>query len=133
MFRYLLPAALLLSGSAALSADRPGPAERRAADVARALDGLVAGTPQDCVDERRIQATRRLGTRIYYSYSPNEIYVTDTGGGCFGLERGDALITQTPSTRFCRGDIIRTEDLVSHTSTGSCVYGDFTPYIRPGR
>lgn len=136
MYRYILPALLLIGGSAALSADTRGAEARRAAAeqarLDKALAGLVPGRPQSCLyQDRTGYETLRFGDTILYRKSRNEIYRTDTGGGCFGLSRGDAIVTKTFTGQLCRGDIVRTVDLTSHTPSGSCSFGDFIPYKRP--
>ena len=130
MFRLIIPAALLLAGSAALSADsyRERQEARDAAALAKALDGLTPGKAMTCIDPRRINDTQRIGDKILYKTSRSELYVTDTGGGCFGLRNGDAIITKSYSGQFCRGDIVRTVDLPAHIPSGSCAFGDFVPY-----
>lgn len=136
MVRYLLPALLLIGGTAALSADTRGYAARRdaaeRAKLDKALEGLVPGRPQDClVQDRSGYETLRFGDTILYKKSRNEIYRTDTGGGCFGLRRGDAIVTRTYTNQLCRGDIVQTVDLPASMPSGSCSFGDFIPYRRP--
>lgn len=136
MYRFILPALLLAGSTAALSADTGGYEARRAAaeqvKLDKALAGLVPGRPQACLYQDRIgYQTERYGDTILYRKSRSEVYRVDTGGGCFGLSRGDAIITNTFSNQLCRGDIVRTVDLVSRTPSGSCSFGDFVPYKRP--
>lgn len=136
MYRFILPALLLIGGSAALSTDTRGyEARRDAAEQARldkALAGLVPGKPQACLHQSRAGFnTERYGDTILYRRTRNEVYRVDTGGGCFGLRRGDAIITRSPSGDLCRGDIVRTEDLTARIPSGSCAFGDFIPYRRP--
>ena len=135
MYRLILPALLLLGGATALSADSGDYAAKQAAreqaDLDHQLAGLVPGKPQTCIDQRRLTDTIRVGDTLLYKMSGREIYRTDTGGGCFGLRRGDAIVTRSYSGELCRGDILRTVDLVSRTESGSCVFGDFVPYRRP--
>lgn len=136
MYRYILPALLLIGGTAALSADTHGYQARRAAEaqagIDKALAGLVPGKPQDCLyQDRTGYQTLRFGDTILYKKSRREIYRVDTGGGCFGLDRGDAIITKTTTNQLCRGDIVQTVDLVAHIQSGSCSFGDFVPYKRP--
>ena len=130
MFRLIIPAALLLVGSAALSADsyRARQEARDAAALAKALDGLTPGKAMSCIDPRRINETQRIGDKILYKTSRRELYVSDTGGGCFGLRNGDAIVTKSYTGQFCRGDIVHTVDLPSRMPSGSCTFGDFVPY-----
>lgn len=135
MYRFLLPAALLIGGTAALSADTKGYQARQAAqdkvELDKQLAGLVPGKPQTCIDPIRYRDTTRVGDTILYKNGRNDIMRTDTGGGCFGLRRGDAIVTKTFGSQLCRGDIVRTVDLTSHIPSGSCSFGDFIPYRKP--
>jgi hypothetical protein len=136
MFRFLLPAMLLIGGTAALSADSKGYQARQAAqdklELDKALAGLVPGKPQSCIDPIRYRDTTRVGDTILYHNGRNDVMVTDTGGGCFGLRNGDTIITKSFGTgELCRGDIVRTADLLAHIPSGSCSFGDFVPYRKP--
>ena len=130
MYRFVIPAVLLLVGSAALSADsyRARQEAHDAAALAQALDGMTPGAPTSCINPRLINDTQRIGDKILYKTSRREVYVSDTGGGCFGLRNGDAIVTKSYTGEFCRGDIIHTVDLPAHMPTGSCTFGDFVPY-----
>ena len=130
MYRLIIPAALLLVGSAALSADsyRARQEARDSAALAKALAGLTPGKAMNCIDPRRINDTQRIGDKILYKASRREVYVNDTGGGCSGLRNGDAIVTKSYNGQFCRGDIVRTVDLGAHMPSGSCTFGDFVPY-----
>jgi len=134
MYRFILPA-LLLGSASALSADTKAFDARQAAEDKVALDrqlaGLVPGQPQSCIDPFRYRNTSRVGNTILYKNGRNDIMRTDTGGGCFGLRRGDAFVATTVGTRFCRGDIVRTIDLRNRVPSGACTFGDFVPYRKP--
>lgn len=138
MYRFILPALLLVGGATALSADSHGwRAREAAADQAKldkALAGLVPGRPQTCIDPRRYPDTTRIGDKIVYGDTRHDVYVVDTGGGCTnGLRRDDAIVTKSITGQLCRGDILQTVDLLSHTMSGSCSFGDFVPYRKPGK
>lgn len=130
MYRFILPAALLFAGSAALSNDsyRARQEAQDAAALAKALAGLTPGKATSCIDPRRVNETQRIGDKILYKTSRNEVYVNDTGGGCFGLRNGDAIVTKSYTGQLCRGDIVQTVDLPAHIPSGSCAFGDFVPY-----
>jgi hypothetical protein len=96
----------------------------------KALAGRVAGKPQSCLPLRDIQNTERLGDTILYKVGRKTVYRMDTRGGCDSSGH-DAMITRTYGDRLCRGDIIRTADLVAGFETGSCVAADFVPYSLP--
>lgn len=108
-------------------ANNPRQAER----IAAALKGLLPGKPLTCIDQRRVQGTKRFDGTILYQYSPREIYRNNVTGGCVGLRYDDPILTRTPTTQFCRGDIIRTvSSSAPHMVTGSCALGSFIHYTR---
>lgn len=135
MVRFILPAILLLGGASALSADTKGYQARQDAkdkiDLDKQLAGLVPGKPQACIDPVRYRETTRVGDTILYKNGRNDIMRNDTGGGCFGLRRGDAIVTRTFGSQLCRGDIVQTVDMVSRVQSGSCAFNDFVPYRKP--
>ncbi|MET4666673.1 hypothetical protein [Sphingomonas sp. PvP056] len=136
MIRLFLPVLLLSVGSAALSADtRTTSQERQAAkdkaELDKRLAGLVPGKPEQCMQQTRYRDSTRVGDTILYSATRNDVYRTDTNGGCFGLRRGDAIITRSYTGQLCRGDILQTVDLVSQIPSGSCTFGAFTRYRKP--
>lgn len=107
-------------------------AERERSPEARyqkLIAGKVAGKPQDCIDTRfqRPQLSA-YGSKLVYRVSDKLVYVSETGGGCHNVARGDALVTRQFQTRLCRGDIAQTVDLPARIPTGSCALGDFVPY-----
>lgn len=93
------------------------------------LGDKQAGEPRSCIPSQQIRATYYVGDRtILYRVSSNLIYRNDPPGGCPGLNSSSALITQTPTTQLCRGDIARVRDFGLGFSSGSCALGDFVPY-----
>jgi hypothetical protein len=129
--RKLLPLGLiLLLGASAAQARSP---VDREAELARALQGRVAGEPVSCIDLHRIQSSRVIpDTAILYD-AGNVIYVNRPANGAEELNQWDTLVTRTPSTRLCNVDTVQVVDLVSHTMTGVVFLGDFVPYRRAPR
>jgi hypothetical protein len=126
--RKLLPliAASLLIGGPALAAE---PIDREA-ELERMLRGRVAGEPVDCIDLRRVQSSRIVpDTAIVYD-SGGVIYVNRPRNGADELNRWDAMVTRTPSSRLCSVDIVRMVDQSSQMMTGIVMLGDFVPYRR---
>ena len=135
--RILLP--LLLIPVAACTAS-PREVDRQArveagdqAALARELVGLTPGRPQSCVSQTQLRDMKSFGDTLVYRGPGRVRYVNRTSGGC-DLGHDDAiLVTSTPSTQLCRGDIARTVSRTSHFPVGSCSFGDFVPYSPPER
>ena len=130
--RGLLIASLVLvagSGAVAGDTDRAAIAARNGDRIDKALAGLTPSAPVDCIQTAHRQYnTQAIGDTILYRASRTLVYRNDTAGGCFGAERGDALISQSPETQLCRGQILRSVDLLSQVESGSCALGRFVPY-----
>lgn len=93
----------------------------------RELAGLVPGQPQSCVQQRELLGMKTFGDTLVYEGRGRTRYVNRTGGGC-GRANDAFLVTRTPSTQLCRGDIATAVDRTSQFPVGSCAYGDFVPY-----
>lgn len=131
----MVAALLLLGGAGDARADKAGAvrasaeAAENAAKLAKLLNGLTPGAAQECILLRDVPSTDTVGDTILYRANRKLVYRTDTSGGCFGLARGDAIVTRTfGGDRLCRGDIIATVDRGAGIQTGSCTVGAFTPY-----
>lgn len=129
-------AALLLAGCAT----SPRQAEQAAGVDARAqealaaeLAGLVPGEPTACLPQpgRVLLTSKGYGSTLVYRVSDSLKYRNDMNGSCPAAGRDDILITRTPQSRSCRGDIVQTIDRGSRFPTGGCTFGEFIPYSRP--
>ena len=132
--RSLLP---LLAGAALLvpalvqAAPRLAPEEQ----LARALEGRVAGEPVDCIDLHRIRGSRIINeTAIIYD-AGGTLYVNRPRAGADSLDQWDTLVTKLHDTRLCSIDTVHLFDSSSHMTTGFVFLGDFVPYrkVRKGR
>ena len=101
------------------------------AQLARALQGRVAGEPVSCIDLYRVRSSRVINdTAILYD-AGSVIYVNRPRAGAEDLNRWDTLVTRTPSTRLCSIDTVTQVDLPSGALTGVVFLGEFVPYRRP--
>lgn len=125
--------AILATGCAATPAQQARVADATATTEAKlvsALHGYTAGSPQSCIDRRRAVGMEAYGDTLVYKFSNRLLYRTKTSGGCFGLDRGNALVVRSPSTQLCSGDFATSLDTIARIESGNCVFGDFTPYTR---
>lgn len=120
----LTAGALLIGGAA-----QAKPADREA-ELARALDGRVAGEPVQCIDLHRIRSSRVIsGTAILYD-AGNVVYVNRPDNGADQLNQWSTLVTRTSSTRLCSIDTVTLLDRGSQSFSGVVFLGDFVPYRR---
>ena len=130
---------LLMAGAVLASCTTgPGPAPTRTAEKQREyqqlLMGKVAQAPISCLPHYRSGDMRTIDENtLIFRDGSSRVYVAHMQGGCNGLPTGHyALVTrQFGSADLCRGDIAQVVDTLNGIPVGSCVFGDFTPYVRP--
>lgn len=129
MIRFALPI-LILGACAANTAMPQRTANSDAAKIAKALEGMTPGKPQDCIDRDRVGETRGFRDTILYVGGKNKIWRNDTIGSCSGLAHDDLLVTRSMGGRLCRGDQASTHARMGGMLTSSCALGSFVPYTR---
>ena len=135
--RFIL---MLLTGGLLASCTTAPPQEtarapEKQAELAQLLAGKVAQKPISCLPYRGSDEMRVIDEQtIAYRDGGYRTYVTHMNGPCSNLGSGStALVTRLyGSTGACRGDIARVVDTANGFTVGSCSFGDFTPYVRPG-
>ena len=126
--RKLLPliAASLVVGAAAAPA-APRDPER---ELARAIEGRVAGEPVDCIQLNRVRGSRIIpDTAIIYEVG-NTLYVNRPRAGAEGMDRWDTLVTRTFGSQLCSIDTVQLVDMQSGFMNGIVFLGEFVPYRR---
>ena len=132
---FPLLTAAILAGCAA--APPPGPVvldARQQARMAQLLDGKVAGQPQSCLPSWRTHNMVAIDdSTLIFQESPGRVWVQKPKNPCNMVGMGPyALVTRDSIGQLCNGDIAQVVDTMSGTNVGSCVMGDFVPYVRPG-
>lgn len=132
----------VLMAGAVLASCTTGPPQPtyRSADKQRDFEMLVGGkvaqAPISCLPHYRSGDMRVIDDEtIAFRDGSYRTYVTHMRGACNGLGGGHyTLVTkQFGSADLCRGDIAQVVDTLNGMLVGSCVFGDFVPYVRPGR
>lgn len=126
--RKILP---LLVGSLALVATsaQAVPIDREA-ELARAVEGRIAGEPVDCIDMHRVQSSRIIPrTAIVYD-TGGVIYVNRPRAGAESLSQWDIQVNRLWSSRLCSIDTVQLIDQGSHSYSGTVFLGEFVPYRR---
>jgi hypothetical protein len=125
-FLVLSTAALVVSGSA-LAAGKDDPA----AELAKLLEGRVAGPPVSCIDLPRAGGSRIIHhTAIVYDFG-STVYVNYPKSGANSLSSDDILLTKTFGTQLCKMDIVRMIDRTGDFPKSFISLGPFIPYKRP--
>jgi hypothetical protein len=120
----------LLAGTLMLSGVAQAKPQDREAELARALEGRVAGAPVSCISLRQIRSSRIIpDTAILYE-AGNVIYVNRPENGADQLNQWDTMVTRTHTPQLCSVDTITMVDRASQNFTGVVFLGDFVPYRR---
>lgn len=129
---------VLMAGAVLGSCTAVPPAPSRTAEGQRdyelALQGKVPQPPISCLQSYQAGDMKTIDDNtILFRQGSSRVWVAHMEGPCTGLGSGHyALVThQFGGQGLCRGDIAQVVDTLSRMSVGSCVFGEFTPYVRP--
>lgn len=124
--------ALFLISALTLASCAPTDSPARQTALAN-VPGKAIGKSVSCISLRDVEHIEALNDYVAFVHMRGKkVYRTDFPAGCPGLKR-DATRHTTPVAQYCRGDIIETFDPFTGHSSGSCAFGEFTPYEIPKR
>lgn len=98
-------------------------------ELAKALDGRVAGKPQDCLP---ITSTRdsQVIDRTAILYRDGPVIWVNRPKDATALNSDDVQVVKLHIDQLCRIDTIEMHDRTSHMMTGFVVLEDFVPYTK---
>lgn len=132
-----IPLLVTAATLAACTTQPPGPyrTPERQAEFVKLTAGKVAGKPVSCLSNTRADDMTVIDDRtIVFREGGQRLYVNHMRAECTNLNDGrNVLVTRSPMTQICRGDIAQVVDSLNHTPIGSCVFGDFVPYTTAAR
>jgi hypothetical protein len=127
MIRIILPL-LLLGGCATMAETAQGPDPKLAA----ALEGRIAGKPQNCLALNKAVGSEIFRDAILYREGRNRYWLADAPGCGSSSGNNDYILVQNVfGSQLCRGDLIRLVDRTSGFHGGACSVRSFTPYSKP--
>jgi hypothetical protein len=133
--RNILIASAALVGLAACSTATEPPIRSAEAQARylKLIEGRVAGAPLSCLQSWNADDMRVIDDQtIVFGERSNQVYVANLQSPCDNVgQPGFALVTRTPTSQLCSGDIATVVQTTSGMTAGSCVIGTFTPYTRP--
>ncbi len=128
--RHLIPALL---AAAAIAATPTASARERLApedQLAKLLEGRVAGEPQNCISLPAARSSQIIDrTAIVYKVG-STLWVNRPKGGAESLDDDDILVTRTTGSQLCSIDVVELHDRTSHFYSGFVSLGEFVPYKR---
>ncbi|CAH0495180.1 hypothetical protein [Novosphingobium sp. CECT 9465] len=122
----LAAGSLLLAGAAADAKPRLTPEQ----ELAKALEGRVAGKPESCLYLPRVTNTRIYDkTAIVYD-TGKTLWVNRPESGAGSLDDNDIMVTTPFGSQLCNVDIVRMIDRTAGFWRGSVGLGQFVPYTK---
>lgn len=97
-------------------------------ELAKALEGRVAGEPQNCISLPQVTSSQIIDkTAIIYRIG-GTLWVNRPRGGAESLDDDDILVTKTIGSQLCSIDIVELHDRGSRMYGGFVSLGEFVPY-----
>jgi hypothetical protein len=129
--RHLIPTLFIAAALAAVPAATSAREKLAPEDqLAKLLDGRVAGEPQDCLPLTSLGSSRIIDkTAIVYG-NGGTLWVNRPKGGAESLDDDDILVLKTTGSQLCSIDTIELHDRTSHMYSGFVSLGKFVPYRR---
>lgn len=121
--------ALMLVGTAADARPRLTGEEQ----LAKLLEGRVAGKPVDCISLPNVQSSSVIDkTAIVYG-SGSTIYVQRPRTGASSLDSDDILVTRLTTSQLCSIDTVQLRDRNGGFWRGFVGLDKFVPYTKPAK
>src|SRR4051812_9214629 len=116
MRKILLTLGALMMAAAPAQAGKVRDGE---AELAKAVEGRVAGTPVNCVNLRNVRSSQIIDrTAIVYD-TGNTLYVNRPRAGRESLDSWDVLVTKTFNSDLCSIDVVQLWDSASRMQSGT--------------
>jgi hypothetical protein len=122
--------ALALAGCAANGEMRASQAAEAERDLAQALEGRVAGPPQDCISSHGVNGPQVIDRNTILYNDGRRVYRNELAAECPSLSRYDTIIIELHGSQICRNDLFRPLDPGTRIPGAYCRLGQFTPYTR---
>lgn len=123
----LLAAAVAASPAALAAKEKLTPEE----ELAKLLEGRVAGEPQNCISLTTTQSSQVIDKTAIVYRSGGTLYVNRPRSGADALNDDDILVTKLIGSRLCSIDTVELHDRQAHFYRGFVSLGEFVPYRRP--
>ena len=134
--RSVIPLLLIAATAGCTAAPPPqaAPDPRAQARLTQLVAGKVAGAPISCLPSWRTHRMTVIDdSTIVFQDTPGRLWVQKTQNPCNLLSAGPyALVTRDTVGQLCQGDIAQVLDTMNRMTVGSCVMGEFIPYVSPG-
>lgn len=131
----IVPAAAPLVAAPQTSAEQRE-ADRRArgeAELAKKLEGRVAGEPVNCISLSRLRRSEVIPHVGILYRDGGRVYLNRPTSGADQLDESSILVTRTTINQLCSVDTVQLVDRASRFWNGFVQLGEFVPYERVER
>ena len=118
-------AAMTVAAGPSVARERPTGQEQ----LAKLLEGRVAGTPTNCINTF-VNKDSRVIDRTAVVYGRGKTIWVNVPANADDLDDDDAMVIRMHGSQLCRQDIVTTIDTATRMYTGNVFLGDFVPYTR---
>ena len=128
--RHLIPALIAAAAVAAAPVATAREKLEPEAELAKLLEGRVAGEPQKCIPLSTTRSSQIIDkTAIVYKVG-STLWVNRPEGGAESLDDDDILVLKTSGSQLCSIDTLELHDRTSRMYSGFVSLGEFVPYRR---
>jgi len=120
----ILAAAALAASPAVAAKEKRTPEEQ----LAKLLDGRVAGAPKSCITLSRIDSSQIIDKTAIVYRDGSTLWVNRPRSGADSLDEDDVLVTKLTGSQLCSIDTVQLHDRSSHFWRGFVSLGEFVPY-----
>ena len=120
----ILAAAALAASPAVAAKEKRNPEEQ----LAKLLDGRVAGDPRSCITQSRIDSSQIIDKTAIVYRDGSTLWVNRPRSGAQSLDEDDVLVTKLTGSQLCSIDTVQLHDRASHFWRGFVSLGEFVPY-----
>lgn len=120
----LAAAGLAALPAQAAAAERLTPQEQ----LAKLLEGRVAGEPQRCITMAAVSDTQIIDKTAIVYRQGSTLWVNTPRAGADSLDDDSVLVVKLTGSQLCSVDAIQLHDRTSHMWRGFVALGDFVPW-----
>lgn len=127
----IIMSALALAGCTAGAEMQASQQARAQADLAKALEGRVAGKPAECISDSATGSRQVIDRRTILYTEGRRVWRNDLPEECPRLSPFGTMVVEVRGSQLCRNDLFRVFEPGTTVPGAYCRLGKFTPYTRP--
>ena len=126
--RHLIPALITAAAVAAAPSATGREKLEPEAELAKLLEGRVAGEPRDCIPLSTARNSQIIDKTAIVYKAGSTYWVNRPKGGAESLDDDDILVLKTSGSQLCSIDTLQLHDRTSRMYSGFVSLGEFVPY-----